>query len=159
MILYNAANKVALGNTVASHKITGVSLTPENGVITTDEEAVAWTVTVNADGTYTFKQGEKTLGGVVSGTYNNLVPTDASFVNWTLTGPDAEDFNYYLYLDEMESRYGKVYLEYYNGFTLYGSSSPDKTAYGITFYKQGAEAETPSGSGRRYRGRYPGHQP
>ncbi len=145
VILYNAANKVALGNTVASHKITGVSLTPENGVITTDEEAVAWTVTVNADGTYTFKQGEKTLGGVVSGTYNNLVPTDASFVNWTLTGPDAEDFNYYLYLDEMESSYGKVYLEYYNGFTLYGSSSPDKTAYGITFYKQGAEAETPSG--------------
>ena len=145
VILYNAANKMALGNTVASHKITGVSLTPENGVITTDEEAVAWTVTVNADGTYTFKQGEKTLGGVVSGTYNNLVPTDASFVNWTLTGPDAEDFNYYMYLDEMESSYGKVYLEYYNGFTLYGSNSPEKTAYGITFYKQGAEAETPSG--------------
>ena len=147
VILYNAANKVALGNTVASHKITGVSLTPENGVITTDEEAVAWTVTVNADGTYTFKQGEKTLGGVVSGTYNNLVPTDATFVNWTLTGPDAEDFNYYLYLGEMESSYGNVYLEYYNGFTLYGSSADkvNKNAYGITFYKQGAEAETPSG--------------
>ena len=147
VILYNAANGVALGNTVASHKISGVSLTPANGVITTEETAVAWTVTVNADGTYTFKQGELTLGGVVSGTHNNLVPTEATYVNWTLTGPDAEDFNYYLYLGEMESSYGKVYLEYYNGFTLYGQSADkvEKNAYGITFYKQGAEAETPSG--------------
>ena len=122
VILYNAANKVALGNTVASHKVAGVALTPADGVITTDDTSVAWKVTVNADGTYTFTQGDLTLGGVVSGTYNNLVPTDATYVNWTLTGPDAEDFNYYLYLGEMESSYGNVYLEYYNGFTLYGSS-------------------------------------
>ena len=35
-------------------------------------------------------------------------------------------------------------LEYYNGFTLYGSNSPDKAAFGVTFYKKGAEAEVPA---------------
>lgn len=143
VILYNAANKMGVGNTVASNKITGIGLTENEGVITTDNEAAVWTVTVNADNTYTFTQGDFTLGGLVSGTYNNLVPTGATFTNWTLAGPDEEDFSYFMNLGDMQSTYGKVYLEYYKGFTLYGSSSPDKAAYGIQFYKKGAEPETP----------------
>ena len=145
VILFNAKNGVAVGNTIASHKITGVTFAPTDGVITTDNDAVVWTVSVNSDGTYTFKQGDYTLGGVVSGTYNNLVVTDAAFTSWTLTGPDSSDFNYFLRLDDMENNYGKTYLEYYNGFTLYGSSDPTKDAFGITFYKKGAAPETPSG--------------
>ena len=145
VILYNAQNGVAVGNTIASHKITGVALTPVDGVITTDNTAAVWTVVVNNDGTYSFTQGDYTLGGVVSGTYNNLVVTDATYTNWTLTGPDSTDFNYYLRLDDMATNFGKVYMEYYNGFTLYGSTAPSKDQYGITFYKQGAEPETPSG--------------
>ena len=147
VILYNETSGMGVGNTIASHKITGVALTPKDGVITTDNTAVVWTVTVNADGTYTFTQGNNTLGGVVSGTYNNLVVADATYTNWTLTGPDSSDFNYFLRLDDMSNSYGKMYLEYYKGFTLYGSSSPDKAAFGITFYKQGAEPETPAGTG------------
>ena len=145
VILYNAQNGVALGNTIASHKVSGVALTPVDGVITTDNTAAVWTVVVNNDGTYSFTQGDYTLGGVVSGTYNNLVVTDATYTNWTLTGPDSTDFNYYLRLDDMATNFGKVYMEYYNGFTLYGSTAPSKDQYGITFYKQGAEPETPSG--------------
>ena len=147
VILYNAKNGVAIGNTISSHKVSGVSLTPVDGVITTDKTAVAWKVTVNADGTYTFTQGDYTLGGVVSGTYNNLVVTEATYTNWTLTGPDATDFNYFMYLGDMANNFGKTYLEYYNGFTLYGSTAPDKDAFGITFYKKGAEPETPAGPG------------
>ena len=149
VILYNAANGVALGNSVASYKVAGVALTPENGVITTEDETVAWTVHANEDGTYRFTQGDLCLGGTVrtdnDKTYNNIAVTGATYTNWTLTGPDAEDFNYYLYLGEMASSYGSLYLEYYKGFTLYGSSSPDKEKFGITFYKQGAEPETPEG--------------
>ncbi len=143
VILYNAKNGVGVGNSIASHKITGVALTPVNGVITTDNTAVAWKVTVNTDGTYTFTQGDYTLGGAVSGNYNNLVVTDATYTGWTPTGPDPSDFNYFLSLNDMATNFGKIYLEYYNGFTLYGSTAPDKDAYGITFYKQGAEPETP----------------
>ncbi|MBQ1421653.1 MAG: CehA/McbA family metallohydrolase, partial [Firmicutes bacterium] len=145
VILYNAGSGTGLGNTIANYKIQGVALTPAEGVITTDNTNVVWTVTKNEDGTYTFTQGTNTLGGVVSGTHNNLVVTGATATNWTLTGPDSEDFNYYMYLGDMTSNFGNVYLEYYNGFTLYGSNAPEKGAYGITFYKKGAEPETPSG--------------
>ncbi len=149
VILFNEKNKVAIGNTITSYKINGVSLTPVEDVITTDNTAVVWTVVKNADGTYSFTQGDYTLGGYVrednGKTYNNLTVSDATYTNWTLTGPDSSDFNYFLYLDDMANNYGKMYLEYYNGFTLYGSSSPDKDAFGIRFYKQGADPETPSG--------------
>ena len=149
VILYNAANGMALGNAMSGYNVAGVALTPADGVITTDKEAVVWTVGVNSDGTYTFTQGDKTLGGVVSEnngkTYNNLVLTGAAYQNWTLTGPDSSDFNYFLRLDDMANNFGKTYLEYHNGFTLYGSSAPTKDAFGITFYKQGADPETPSG--------------
>ncbi len=144
VILYNAASGMGMGNAIVSHKVSGVALTPVDGVITTDKTDVVWTVTVNADGTYTFTQGNYTLGGVVSGDYNNLVVEGAAYTNWTLTGPDSSDFNYFLSLNDMATNFGKLYMEYYNGFTLYGSTAPDKTAFGITFYKKGAEAETPN---------------
>jgi len=149
VILYNANSGMGLGNTMSGYNVAGVALTPADGVITTDNTAVVWDVTVNSDGTCIFTQGDYTLGGSVrvSGdkTYNNLVLTGATYTNWTLTGPDSRDFNYFLSLPEMANSYGTTYLEYFNGFTLYGSNTPDKSAFGITFYKQGAEPETPSG--------------
>ena len=144
VILYNAGSGMGVGNTIASYKITGVALTPVNGVITTEDSSVVWTVTVNSDGTYTFTQGDYTLGGVVSGTKNNLVVTGATSTSWTPTGPDTADFHYYLRLDDMSNNYGKMYMEYYKGFTLYGTSSPTAADYGINFYKQGTPAETPA---------------
>ena len=148
VILYNAASKMGVGNTVDSNnKITGISLNETNGTIVTDNEGAVWTVTVNQDGTYTFTQGDYTLGGVVTEsdgkTHNNLVAEGATYTNWTLTGPDAADFNYFLHLGDIQSSYGNIYLEYYRGFTLYGSSNPDKAAYGIKFFKKGADPETP----------------
>nr|MBQ6242204.1 hypothetical protein [Lachnospiraceae bacterium] len=150
VILYNASNGVGLGNTMSGYKVAGVALTPVEGVITTDNTAVVWTVTKNSDGTVTFTQGGNTLGGVVSGNYRNLVLTGATSSAWSLTGPDSEDFNYYLYLADMAYQTtGYYYLEYYNGFTLYGQqpTALEKGAFGITFYKKGADPETPSGGG------------
>ena len=143
VILYNAKNGTGVGNSLSGTRVNGVALTPVDGVITTDKTDVVWTVTVNADGTYTFTQDDKTLGGVADANRNNLVVTNAQATKWTLTGPDGSDFNYFMNLGELTSSYGSVYLEYYNGFTLYGSNNPDKDAFGITFYKQGAEPETP----------------
>ena len=51
-----------------------------------------------------------------------------------------------MYLGDMTSSYGNVYLEIYNNnFTLYGSNDPTKAAYGVAFYKKGAEPEVPGG--------------
>ena len=150
VILYNAGSGMAVGNTIVSHKVQGVALTPAEGVITTDKTNVVWTVTKNEDGTYTFTQGTNTLGGITTvendKTYNNLVLTDGTYTNWKLTGPDSEDFNYYMYLNGWSNNYGNFHLEYYNdGFTVYAQSNPTKDQYGVTFYKKGAEPETPSG--------------
>ena len=144
VIIYHPSHGLAVGNSLSGHNIAGVTLTPEEGVITTANTAVVWTVVKNADGTYSFKQGDKVLGGVISGTYKNLVVTDATYTNWTLVGPDSSDFNYYLYLGEMTYNNGHVYLEYYNNsFSLYGIDIPSRDVYGYTFYKKGAEPETP----------------
>ncbi len=145
VIIYNDYNGRAVGNTLAGYSVAAVSVTPEEGVITTGNTDIVWTVVKNDDGTYNFTQEGKTLGGVVSGTYNNLVVTDSTYADWILTGPDAEDFNYYMYLEDMPTTYSHVYLEYYNGFTLYGENNPTKDKYGVTFYKKGAEPETPTG--------------
>ncbi|MCR5067091.1 MAG: S-layer homology domain-containing protein [Erysipelotrichaceae bacterium] len=144
VILYNAANGSGVGNTLSGHYVTAVPLTPEEGVITTASTAVVWTVVVNNDGTYSFTQGDKVLGGIIDGNYKNLVVTDATYTKWTLDGPDPTDFNYFCYLGEMTYNNGHVYLEYYNGFSLYGETSPSKDKYGITFYKKGAEPENPN---------------
>ena len=143
VILYNAANGKAVGNTISNNRVAGVDLTPKDGVITTDNTSVVWTVTANEDGTYKFTQGEYTLGGAVSGTYNNLVVTEPQYTDWTLTGPDTSDFSYFMNFSNWSNNYGTLYLEYYNGFTMYGSSAPTKDAFGITFYKKGAEPVEP----------------
>ena len=144
VIIYNAAHSGGVGNSLAGYNVTAVPLTPEEGVITTPNTNVVWTVVVNDDGTYSFTQGDKVLGGVVSGNYKNLVVENAEYTKWTLDGPDPTDFNYYCYLGEMTYNGGHVYLEYYNGFSLYGETTPSKDNYGITFYKKGAEPETPN---------------
>jgi hypothetical protein len=151
VILYNAGSGTAVGNSIVSHKVAGVALTPAEGVITTDNTNVVWTVTKNDDGTYNFTQGDFTLGGITTEedgkTYNNLVLTGGTYTNWKLTGPDPTDFNYFMYLDGWSNNYGNFHLEYYNGFTVYANNNPTKDQYGITFYKKGAEPETPTGSG------------
>ena len=152
VIIHNATSNMAIDNTVAKNKITGVSLTPTDGVITTDNTNVVWTVKKNDDGTYSFLQGENYLGGITTApnaqgkTYNNLVPTGATYIKWTLEGPDSEDFNYFAYLGEIESTFGNVYAEYYGGFTLYGNKNPTKAEYGINFYKKNADPEVPTGA-------------
>ncbi|MBR3201071.1 MAG: CehA/McbA family metallohydrolase [Mogibacterium sp.] len=147
VILYNAGSGKGVGNTIASNKVSGVTLAPTDGVITTDDTSVVWKVNDNGDGTYTFTQGDYTLGGkvVTSGdkTYNNLLLSGADYTGFTLEGPDSTDFNYYLKFADWTSNNGTFYLEYYNGFTVYASKDPGRDAFGITFYKKGAEPETP----------------
>ena len=147
VIIYNAGNGKGVGNEIVSKKVEGVSLTPKDGVITTSDAGVVWKVNDNGDGTYTFTQGDYTLGGKVvtegDKTYNNLVLSDADYTRFILTGPDETDFNYFLKLAGWSSNYGAFHLEYYSGFTVYAQKDPGKDAFGITFYKKGAEPETP----------------
>ncbi|MBR4461925.1 MAG: Ig-like domain-containing protein, partial [Erysipelotrichaceae bacterium] len=149
IIIFNDASDKALGNTVDNYNLAAISVAPVNGVITTSNEDIVWTVTKNDDGTYGFTQNDYVLGGVKSGTHYNLVCTEATDTNWTLNGPE-NDFTYYLSLDDMEADEGKtVWMELHsNVFKIYPTdinpSGPDnKPLFGMTFYKEDHEPETP----------------
>ena len=153
VIIYNPQAGRGVTSTMKNtYNLDGFALTPENNVITTDEASVVWDVTVNDDGTYTFTQGSKVLGGsqrvTEAKTFNNIVLTDPAASKWTaeMNGTNAN-----LYLGELPSSKtgGHVYLEWsdYNGsnqFQLYDYANPGTNgSFVYSFYKQGAEPYTP----------------
>ena len=145
VIIYNAKAKQALGNTVSSYKALGVDVEPVEGIITTTNEDIVWTVTVS-ENTVTFTQGDYTLGGVKSGNYNNIVVSGGEYTAWTLTGPNQSDLSFYMSLDDMPDTRGVVHLNYQSpGFRLYSVQDPstDQENYSMNFYKEGAEPEVP----------------
>ena len=108
-------------------------------------------MTVNDDGTYTFKQGDKTFGGTQrtnsSGKiYNNIVLTNPAASDWTLESTGTKGA-YYMYLGALPSSKtgGHIYLDWnanYSEYALYDYANPGtNTAFIMTFYKQGAEPE------------------
>jgi|GEM_PF-2771543 len=154
VIIYNSkAGRGITSNIKSVYNLDGFALTPEEGVITTDEDSVVWDVTANDDGTYTFTQGSKVFGGTQrvtdTKTYNNIVLSDPAASKWTVEESE-EDFH--LYLGDLPSSKtgGHIYLEWsdYNGnnyFQLYDYSNPGINAdFVFSFYKQGAEPEDPS---------------
>ncbi|MBQ2509899.1 MAG: Ig-like domain-containing protein, partial [Erysipelotrichaceae bacterium] len=155
IIIYSSeAQRGVTSNLKGNYYADGYQLTPVEGVITTDETSVVWDVTVNSDGTYTFTQGSKTLGGVQTTNastgriYNNIVFTNPPASKWT-TERSGNGFN--LYLGELPSSKtnGHIYLEWssYNGnnqFQLYDYENPSSNVnFVYSFYKLGAEPEDP----------------
>ena len=157
VILFNDSSKMGITSTVkGNYYLEGAALAPEAGVITTDNTAVVWDVTANNDGTYTFTQGDKTLGGVQTTnesngrTYNNIVLTDPAASKWTL---EEANNGHFLYLGDLPSSKngGHIYIDWYanySEFSLIDYANPGtNTAYIFTFYKQGAEPEEPADKG------------
>ena len=157
VILFNDANKKGISSTVVgSYYLAGVDLTPAEGVITTDDASVVWDVTVNNDGTYTFTQGSKVLGGVQSTNatsgkiYNNIALNNPAASKWTA---ESAANGSYLYLGELPSSKtgGHIYIDWYakySEFSLVDYSNPGtNSAFVFNFYKQGAEPETPDQPG------------
>jgi len=146
VLIYNAKNKMGVTSEVlASYYLAGkgydTETVSENKIIAAlpaDTATSEWVVKVNDDGTYSFTQGDHTLGGLVNGTHKNLVATGATYKDWTLEGPNGDDPYYYMYLGGMTSNNGHVYLEWYASrteFTLYDTSNVSEDAFGVSFYK------------------------
>ena len=148
VVLYNEGNTAALSSTASGYKLSAVSVTPAEDVITTDDATLAWTVGIGDDGTYTFTQGEMVLGMVQSGSYINLSTNAADgYTAWTLENSPTDKVFYLKNANMPDGNYGPYYLEYYSGFTAYSSSSPSDTNFGFSFYKEDytpeAEPDTP----------------
>ena len=140
VIIYNAGNGAAISSEIKSnYYLTPVELSVNDGVITTEDKTVNWTVDVK-DGVYTFTQGDSTLTlGQNNGKYNlNVVASGDT--GWTLGDCNADNNSYYLYSSTVTGQYGNVYIEYYAKYTEFSAycTSTDRLTekdFGFVFYK------------------------
>ena len=157
VILFNDGfDKAISSEVISNYYLGGKDFAPEAGVIKTADASVVWEVTVNNDGTYTFTQNGKTLGGTQSTNatsgkvYNNIALTGATATNWTA---EAAGDGVHLYLADLPSSKngGHIYIDWYsnyNEFSLVDYSNPGtNSAFIFTFYKEGAEPEEPAETG------------
>ena len=165
VVAFNKGNGMALSSTIlSSYYLTPVAATVAEDTLTADSmDTIVWAVTKNENGTYTFKQGDKTLGAS-SGTNSsgktvyNLNVTGTGSSTWDLTSCNEENHSYYLSANGMEGSYGKIYIEYFvytNKKT--GAKTPEFTAFdarpsklteaafGFEFYKKTQDKEYVSG--------------
>lgn len=142
VVIYNAGNGYAVaGEVKSSYYLTPAAATVNENALTADSfENLVWTVTKNEDGTYTFKQGAKTLTMGTNGDKFNLNLTGSDTAKWDVEVCNAENASYYMSGNGLTGQYGKVYMEYfarYDEFSAYCTSTDRLTEkdFGMTFYK------------------------
>lgn len=160
VVIYNAGNSMAVTSEILStYYLKPLSISPdaELGVLASDSKLIAWTVSVDENGLYTFKQGDTTLKMGTNNNKFNLSGVGTATGKWHLDTCNAANGSYYMYGDGMNGSYGNVYIEYF----LYNSTTPEFTAYstnssklnekafGMTFYKLVREgvSDTPEDTG------------
>ena len=155
VVIYNAGNGMAVTSEVLNnYYLTPLAITPHEklGVLASDNSTIAWTVSVDDNGLYTFKQGDTALQmGTNNGKFN-LSGAGTATDKWHVDASGVTDGVYYMYGDGMTGQFGNVYIEYFlfNKKDTEGnvtSSTPEFTAYctstdrlnekafGMTFYK------------------------
>lgn len=142
VVIYNAGNGYAVaGEVKSSYYLTPAAAAVNENALTADSfENLVWTVTKNEDGTYTFKQGAKTLTMGTNGDKFNLNLTGSDTAKWDVEVCNAENASYYMSGNGLTGQYGKVYMEYfarYDEFSAYCTSTDrlKEKDFGMTFYK------------------------
>ena len=142
VVIYNAGNGYAVaGEMLGSYYLKPAAATVNENALTADSfENLVWTVTKNEDGTYTFKQGAKTLTMGTNGDKFNLNLTGSDTAKWDVEVCNAENASYYMSGNGLTGQYGKVYMEYfarYDEFSAYCTSTDrlKEKDFGMTFYK------------------------
>ena len=134
VLIYNAGSGTVVSSTKSGYKLSGISVSPAEDKIVTEDESVAWTVSV-VDGKYTFSQGDKVLGAVQSGTYVNPSLNAADgYTTWDLV-ESATDSTWYIKNATFPAgNYGPYYLEYYSGYTVYDITVGNNRYAELFFY-------------------------
>ena len=156
VVIYNAGNGMAVTSEVLNNfYLTPLAITPHEklGVLASDSSTIAWTVSVDDKGLYTFKQGDTALQMGTNQDSNgntkfNLSGAGTATDKWHVDASGVTDGVYYMYGDGMKGQYGNVYIEYFlfknkttgaetPEFTTYctGTDRLNEKAFGMTFYK------------------------
>lgn len=155
VVIYNAGNGMAVTSEVLNnYYLTPLAITPHEklGVLASDNSTIAWTVSVDDKGLYTFKQGDTALQmGTNNGKFN-LSGAGTATDKWHVDASGVTDGVYYMYGDGITGQHGNVYIEYFlfnkkdaegnvtsstPEFTAYctGADRLNEKAFGMTFYK------------------------
>ncbi len=151
VVIYNAGNGKAVPAVMkGSYYLDGVDIAPAGGKITTEDTTIVWKVTKNADGTYSFANGEN----VLSMNWNTdvgktSISLDGKNPNLALETCNAENNSYYIYSATQTGNYEHIYLEWYAKYTEFsaydtGASNLNEADFGFQFYVKGAAGETPT---------------
>ena len=154
VVIYNAGNGMAVTSEVLNNfYLTPLAITPHEklGVLASDSSTIAWTVSVDDNGLYTFKQGDTALQMGTNQDSNgntkfNLSGAGTATDKWHVDASGVTDGVYYMYGDGMKGQKGNVYIEYYlfknkttgaetPEFTAFSTDKLNEKAFGMTFYK------------------------
>ena len=149
VIVYAPAAGLALTGKKSGYNLAGIPVSPEEGVIQTNEAAVVWTVHAEEGGYSLSQSADSVLSCYRNGSYVNISTDPAKSYVWTPELGKAETNSLRLFSAGLEStrENGRVYLEWYaakKGFTVYDTGNPgDNANYLFQFYKKGAEPAKP----------------
>ncbi len=142
VVIYNPGNSLALtSEAYQDWYLLAGAVTIVDGQIPEPAANQVWKVTKNADGSYSFTQGEKAVTGWLSGNYQELTSNashDGASTGWNLTPCNAENSTFFMSNSSISNFYIQVYSKSVNGqstkvFCGYKSGTNEQ-AYGMQFY-------------------------
>ena len=142
VVVYNPiqgkAIKAATGT--STYYFGAADVAPVDGEMKNPASDIIWTVAKNADGSFTFSNGNKKMLFYISGSYYDLDLTGEGsfeyFEGWNLNAGNAKLHTYYMTSVGADD----AYIEWYNtkeSFSAYKSTTPDDDYFGFQFYRYG----------------------
>ncbi|MBQ6655398.1 MAG: RICIN domain-containing protein, partial [Erysipelotrichaceae bacterium] len=141
VVIYYPEDGLALTANAAGSKLAGVAATFEGDKLNQLPSMAYLTVTKDSNGYYTFTTEDGKVLTATVGNSTGLTFADAAsdLSLWTLE--QQADGTWYIVSVNAVYDNKQQYLEYYNGFTVYGFQDSSVAAYKFDFY--GVQGETP----------------
>ena len=137
VVIYNPVQGKAISTDMYDgYHIKAEDVTPVQGEIKNPAANIIWTVVKNADGSYSFTNGNKGIYSYISGTYYDLATSNSGSYDdkWTLTPLNGKLHTFSMSSVATPDLYMEWYINYYSA---YGTETPTDDAFGLQFYRYG----------------------
>ena len=127
VVFYYPEGKAAISGTADGKKLAAAETAQTTDGLTVAKDAgTVFTVSVDANGSYTFLQGGKYLTAGATGNSLSLADAPSDYSLWTL---EATDGGFFIRSVNAQYNGNAQYVEFYNGFTVYGMNTDKKNIY------------------------------
>ena len=127
VVFYYPEGKTAISGTADGKKLAAAETAQTTDGLTVAKDAgTVFTVSVDANGSYTFLQGGKYLTAGATGNSLSLADAPSDYSLWTL---EATDGGFFIRSVNAQYSGNAQYVEFYNGFTVYGMNANKKNIY------------------------------